>query len=251
MAKPAKKPPRKRTSPAELAAHYRALIEDGTLAPGDEVPSQRDIADAEKMSPVTVRRAFEILQNEGLITSKVGVGTRVSTQSDVGITGVARLRRAERTGNYRAPGETSRDHFAGLRSCWSPEIAKLLGIEPGDEVVVRRRVTDKPGKPPNFETSIIHIRALQDVPEAQLNEPLPKWWQDIYKERTGREVYKTPERRTARIINEDEIAAFGLDIGPHQTAAVLVVVNVFHDEDGPLECWEDVYPPGAVQTDGE
>lgn len=239
------------TTPAELAAHFRREIEDGTLAPGQQLPSHRQVVEEFKTSPSTINKAWQILKTEGLIYTESGRGTFVTEQSDVAVTGAARLRRIERTGQPYAPGEMATKRWVGLRSVADPKIAELLGLEPHDEVVIRRRVHRRPGKPPTLDMSFIHTRALGDVPEVLNEQPFEQVWHRVYTERTGREVTPSPERRSARLISNDELKALGLDLPAEVAAAVLVVVNVFHDEEGPLEVWEDVYPPGAWQVDAE
>jgi GntR family transcriptional regulator len=236
---------------ADIAAHFRRLIQDGELAPGDQLPSMEATKDQFGVAIATVNRAYQILKAEGLTEVKPGRGTVVATRPNVAVTGAARLRRLERTGQTRAPGETSSHHWRGLRSVADPLIAELLGVEPHDEIVIRRRVHHREGGPSTFDSSYIHIRALGPVGELLDEGPMERLWQELYKERTGREVIKSPERRTARIISRTELEALGIDMPPEQTAAVLVVVNVFQDEDGPIEVWEDVYPPSAWQEDTE
>ncbi|NEB42301.1 GntR family transcriptional regulator [Streptomyces sp. SID14515] len=236
---------------AEIATHFRRQIADGELSPGEAMPSYAKAAEEFEVNRTTVIRAYDILKSEGLIVSRPGKGTTVAHQSDVAVTGVARLNRLARTGKPYAPGESSTDHWAGLRSLADPLIANLLGVEPHDEVVIRRRVHRRDGKPSTVALSVIHVRALGDVPEILSNAPLERWWQELYKERTGREVTKSPERRTARLISNNELKALGVELPPEAATAALVVVNVFHDEDGPLEVWEDLYPPGSWQVDEE
>lgn len=242
---------KKATSPTEIAAHYRKQIDDGTLQPGAELPSQREVAEKLKASPTTVNAAWRLLKAEGLIWTQAGKGTVVAERPDVTVTGAARLRRIERTGKPYAPGETSTDHWVGLRSCADPLIADLLGIELHDEIIVRRRVFCRDGKPTSVGLSCIHMRALADVPELLEERPFDRFWQEVYTERTGRETTRSPERRTARLISNDELNALGIELPPEAAAAVLVVINVFHDEEGPLEAWEDVYRPGSFQADSE
>ena len=236
---------------AEIAAHYRQLISDGKLAPGDTVPSMTEVCEKFSVSITTANRAFRLLKSEGLTEPKPGVGTVVAQRTDVAVTGAARLKRLERTGQTRAPGETSSHHWKGLRSVADPLIAELLDVELHDEIVIRRRVHHREGAPSTVDSSFIHVRALEAVPELLNDGPMERWWQELYKERTGREVTRSPERRTARMISNDELNALGIDLAPEVAAAVLVVFNVFHDEDGPLEVWQDVYPPGASQVDAE
>ena len=246
-----RKPKKTATTPAELAAHYRREIEDGKLAPGEQLPSHRQVVEEFKTSPSTINKAWQILKTEGLIRTEAGRGTYVTEQSDVAVTGAARLRRIERTGQPYAPGEMATKRWVGMRSVADPKIAELLDLELHDEVVIRRRVHRRPGKPPTLDTSFIHTRALGDVPEVLDSAPFEQLWHNIYTERTGREVTRSPERRTARLVSSDELKALGLDLPHEVAAAVLVVVNVFHDEEGPLEVWEDVYPPGAWEADEE
>lgn len=241
-------PPKRRYE--EIAAQYRRLIQDGELAPGDALPSLRRVCDEFGVAMATANRAFQMLKAEGL-TEATSEGTVVADRPDVAVTGSARLRRIKRTGKTYAPGETSTDHWVGLRSCADPVIGDLLGVELSDEIVLRRRVFRREGKPTTVGLSCIHMRALADVPELLQEQPFDRFWQEIYTERTGREVTQSPERRTARLISNDELNALGVELPPEAAAAVLVVVNVFHDDEGPLEVWEDVYPPGAWQVDTE
>lgn len=236
---------------ADIASHYRTLIVDGTLAPGDAMPSMSKVCERFSVSITTANRAFRLLKSEGLTTPKPGVGTVVAQRPNVAVTGAARLGRLQRTGQTRAPGETSSHHWRGLRSVSDPLIADLLEVEPHDEIVIRRRVHHREGAPSTVDSSFIHVRALGTVPELLEEGPSQRWWQELYKERTGRDVTKSPERRSARLISNDELNALGINLSPEMAAAVLVVVNVFHDEDGPLEVWEDVYPPAAWQVDVE
>lgn len=236
---------------AEIASHYRKLIADGTLAPGDQMPSMTQVCEKFGVAITTANRAFRLLKSEGLTTPQPGIGTVVAQRPDVAVTGAARLGRLKRTGQTRAPGETSSHHWKGVRSVADPVIADLLGVEPHDEIVIRRRVHHREGSPPTVDSSFIHVRALGPVPELLEDGPMERWWQELYKERTGRDVTKSPERRTARLASNDELNALGINLPREMAAAVLVVVNVFHDEDGPLEVWEDVYPPAAWQVDTE
>jgi DNA-binding GntR family transcriptional regulator len=241
-------PPKRRYE--EIAAHYRRLIQDGTLAPGDPLPTMREVCAEQGVAMNTASSAFRLLKDEGL-TKATSSGTVVAERPDVAVTGAARLKRLERTGQTRAPGETSSHHWNGLRSVADPLIASLLDVELHDEVVIRRRVHHREGSPSTLDSSFIHIRALGPVPELTDEGPHERWWQELYKERTGRDVSRSPERRTARLVSNDELNALGVELPPEAAAAVLVVVNVFHDEEGPLEVWEDVYPPGAWQVDAE
>lgn len=236
---------------ADIAAHYRQLIDDGTLRPGDPMPSMTQVGEKFGVTVPTVNRAYRILKAEGLTLATPGVGTVVASHPKVAHTGAARLRRIARSGKPYAAGETSTNHTAAVRSCADVDIADQLGIEPHDEVVLRTRVFLRDGAPTVVALSAIHIRALQVVPELLQNEPFDRFWQEIYTERTGREVTRLPERRGARLAARSELDALGVVAPPSAAVPVLVLMSAFHDDEGPLEVWEDVYAPGVWQIEDQ
>lgn len=236
---------------AEIASHYRRLIADGTLAPGDLMPPMREVMREFHVSITTVNRAFQLLKSEGLTLAKPGAGTVVADRPRVATTAAARLDRISRTGNPYGAKETSVNHQALLRSCGDPMIADLLGIEPHDEILLRKRTFLWGGVPSVVAMSTIKLRAVVDVPELLQAEPFGRFWQELYTERTGRTVVRSPERRGARHASDDELEAFGIRVPEDVAVPVLVLINVFHDEDGPIEVWEDVYAPGMWQVDSK
>jgi DNA-binding GntR family transcriptional regulator len=236
---------------ADVAAHFRKAIENGELSPGDALPSVGAIREHFEVSAKTVSRALKVLKSEGLVTSKGSLGTVVADRAHVASTGVARLDRLNRTGQHYAPGESSTDHVAMTRSCADADIAAQLDVELHDEIVIRRRVFRQDGRPTVVALSCIHTRALADVPELLQQGQLKPFWQKTYTERTGREITRSPERRGARLASSDELNALEVDVPPNAAVPVLVLHTTFHDEDGPIEVWEDVYAPGQWQVASE
>lgn len=240
-----------RTGYAEIAAHFRRLIQDGQLAPGDQLPSMTKVSEEFGAAIATVNRAFQTLKAEGLTTVRPGRGTVVAKRDDVVATGAARLDRLQRTGQSYAPGETSTDHESMLRSCADPLIADELGVELHDEVLIRRRVFRRDGKPTSVAYSVLHPRAVAVVPELLQQGRLRPFWQTTYTERTGKEIARSPERRTARLAATDELEALEVEAPEVAAVPVLVLHTTFHTDEGPIEVWEDVYAPGTWQCDTE
>lgn len=236
---------------ADIAAHYRRRIMNGEFSPGAVLPSMRHVQDEFGVSITTANRAFRMLKQEGLTFPRVGVGTIVAERSRLSSTGKARVKRLEQTGEEFVPGESSSDHRATRLSCRNAEFAALLDIDLGDEVIVRRRVFRYDGKPTAFSVSMINTRAYLAVPEIEQQGQLKPFWHRTYHARTGKEIESSPERRTARHASNDEIEALEVDAPPTAAVPVLVIRTVWHDEDGPIEVWEDVHAPGTWQVSDE
>jgi DNA-binding GntR family transcriptional regulator len=232
---------------AEIAANYRQQIEDGRLKPGDTMPSMKEVQEEFGVAANTANRAYKLLKDEGLTVAKWGGPTLVASRRSAG-SGVARIERLQQTGNEYAPGESSANHSAVLTSLRDPELCRELDVDPGDEVVLRRRIFLRDDVPSVVALSFIQIRAMVAVPEIRQQGPLKPFWHDTYRERTGREIFRSPERRSARLANGDELRAFGIDIPGDVAAAVLVLRTTFHDEEGVISVWEDVYRPGLWQV---
>ncbi|MFI5621558.1 GntR family transcriptional regulator [Streptomyces sp. NPDC051567] len=130
----------------QIAAHFRALISSGELAPGDALPSMRAVCEQFGTTIVTANRAYRLLQEEGLTTSKSGVGTVVRSWSRVRIP-FSVYESAMAPGD-KGPWEraTAAQGLDGRMSVQPPErtiapadIAQALGVEPGASVIFRRR----------------------------------------------------------------------------------------------------------------
>jgi GntR family transcriptional regulator len=66
----------------QIVRQVRAKILAGELAAGADLPSIRRLAREQHISVITVQRAYESLENEGLIHSRRGKGFFVTELSD-------------------------------------------------------------------------------------------------------------------------------------------------------------------------
>ncbi len=65
----------------QLAEDLTVLIRQGTLKPGDRVPSVREISRERGVSPATVIHAYELLEGQGLLETRPRSGYYVGTQA--------------------------------------------------------------------------------------------------------------------------------------------------------------------------
>lgn len=73
------------TARQELAERIMTAIAIGTYSPGEPLPSERELAEQQGVSRVTVRGALEIVRERGLLSSRRGRGGGTFvTETDVG-----------------------------------------------------------------------------------------------------------------------------------------------------------------------
>jgi len=91
----------------QLVQQVKQALRVGLLAPGDQLPKVRDVAQSLAINPNTVLKAYRELEIEGLVAGRPGVGTFVtrtlgdaslSNQAELREELVAWLRRAEAAG---------------------------------------------------------------------------------------------------------------------------------------------------------
>ncbi|MFI0709622.1 GntR family transcriptional regulator [Streptomyces inhibens] len=223
----------------QIAYHIRDQILRGDLRPGDEVPSERQLAADWGVSRPTAARSLETLRHQGLVDKRQGSGTYVRGLA-VNRRGREVYGRAKRTGKIHTPGEYAVITSAGWLE--APDyVAESLNLAVGARAVHRRRVTKNDSGPITVSTSWFGPDVGDRAPKLRD----PEWIQEgtlMYVENmTGRQGSYAEDRMCARLATEDEAA--GLELAPG--SAVLIVHHVVHDmKDHPLEFVEATYPPG-------
>lgn len=65
----------------QLTEQVRRLVASGALKPGDVLPSVRDVAREHAVNPMTISKAYSLLQAEGLLEHNRGKPMTVSAQA--------------------------------------------------------------------------------------------------------------------------------------------------------------------------
>ncbi len=76
---------------ANIASHLRQIIVDGLYRYGEQLPTERQLAEAFGASRTTIRRALERLAENGLVLRQVGSGTFVNYRGAGGETDIAEV----------------------------------------------------------------------------------------------------------------------------------------------------------------
>ena len=64
----------------QLVAQVRRCVAGGQLKAGDELPSVRELAHALAVNPMTISKAFGLLEAEGLVTRRRGLAMVIAEQ---------------------------------------------------------------------------------------------------------------------------------------------------------------------------
>lgn len=149
----------------EIAEALRARIQDGDLAPGARLDTQRRLASSFSVTLMTLRQALELLEREKLIERRHGLGTYVAAPSiDYDILQLRRF-----AGDLSAQGEeiTTRllgsSFLAGERA-----VTAALGLGRGARVLAVERLRLVDGRPLSLQRSFLPARLGEDVVRADL-----------------------------------------------------------------------------------
>ena len=64
----------------QLVEHVRRRVASGQLRAGDEIPSVRELALLLAVHPMTISKAYSLLEGEGLLERRRGLAMRVAPQ---------------------------------------------------------------------------------------------------------------------------------------------------------------------------
>lgn len=224
----------------QVANHYRDQIASGALAPGDEIPSERQLTVEWGISRPTATRALAALRNQGLVESRRGSGTYVRERVQLHRRARDRYLRSRESGRIYAPGE--RAEIVDAEMAPLPEwVAEEFGLRAGEQGIRRHRITFSDDHPTETSTSWFSPELAEGAPRLLRAERIRAGTLAYVEQATGRVAKYARDHLSARLATSTERRELSLR---GRAAAVLVVQHVVVDDgDRPLECVEAVYPP--------
>lgn len=238
---------------ARIAAHYAELITSGQLQPGTLLPSIKNLSEEWSVSTATAEKALRKLRNEGLVRGIHGIGTEVLDQPGPMSSGSQRQDRGRRTGSSWGEGERSDSHQAAVVAA-PLEVAQALDIEPGSNVIRRRRVyRDRHGIVAH-STSWIPARYEKLIPQLARSERLTGGTSlQLIAAATGRPISHRIDTASARLLTAEDAQLLELDSDNPPTEPVVVMTAKFLDSDGGVvEYGVDLGGPGRTwRTESE
>jgi GntR family transcriptional regulator len=143
----------------QMASSLRRQIVNGEIGLGEALPSERDLCDIMGTSRVTVRKAIEMLIEEGLLSRRQGSGTFVAP-------------RIQLPGSYLSSfSEDAQARGLATETEWikkmvdvaSDEEARLLQLDPGAGVARLSRVRKAGGEPLAIENAVVPQVMIADI----------------------------------------------------------------------------------------
>jgi GntR family transcriptional regulator len=143
----------------QIADALREEIRRGTYPPGAQLPSERALAETWDVAQGTIRAALAQLRDEGLTVTYQGRGVFVREQVMRRKVGAD----ASWRGILERLGKVDASQIMVRREPCPPEVAELLGLEPGTLVHVRDRLLRAQGEPPDLISISWHPDALVEL----------------------------------------------------------------------------------------
>jgi DNA-binding GntR family transcriptional regulator len=223
----------------QIAGHIRDQIVRGDLSPGDEVPSERELAARWSVARPTAARALESLRVQGLVESRQGSGTYVRA-SQAAPRARERYERGRDLGTMYGTTE-SVEFLATDIVTGADHVVEALQRPAGSDVIRRTRLLrGEGGKPVELSTSWFAPDLAEQAPRLLHPERLLGGTGKYIAEVTGRESEYARDQVAARLATADERRLLEL---PRPAAVLVYRLTAYDPSDQPIQFDEATYPP--------
>jgi GntR family transcriptional regulator len=227
----------------QIAAELRGRIVRGELRTGDTLPSERELTERWGVARATVVKALEVLRQEGLVDTRQGTGSMVRERVPLARSAGERYKTSVATGYIYTAGEYA-EILAAEYTEAPDDVAAALGVEPGDRVVRRHRVTFEGETPASTSYSWFAAEVADTAPRLLLRERIREGTTRYVEFQTGRRPHTGRDWWTARMATPDESRLLQLD----EPAAVSEARHVTFCQDGKPLAYEVAVAPAGRWT---
>gem|GEM_PF-158540 len=216
----------------QLANILRRQINEGLYLPGDQLPSEAMLVQAYKVSPMTVRRAINLLAEQNVVVAFQGKGTFVNTP---------RLSAAAFYLNhlqeiFSNPSTAVKLLEAKFKAA-DEEIAQKLNIKRGDHTVYIRRLILTEGRPAFCHRGYLVYDPRRPVIESELEVTV---LQGLFSGTASPLIKKGDLRMESILLPEEDAALLGIKT----PAAGFRLEHLFYDFDDRPASWGYFTCPG-------
>ena len=216
----------------QLVNILKQHVSSGIMRPGDRLPSESQLCRQYQVSPMTVRRAINILSDQGIVDTVQGRGTFVKPIKLIAAT----FHLNELQGIF--DDRQTNVKILEVRIVSSDRrTAEKLGIAVRDRVIYIRRLLTRKKKPLLYHRDFLINDPLRPVVEAELEVTSLK---GLIEGEGGSDFKRGDLSFEATIINEEEAKILQTQIG----SAAFCLEHIFYDfEDKPVS-WGYFICPG-------
>jgi GntR family transcriptional regulator len=218
--------------------HLLTLIEEGVYQPGQQLPSESDLAAQLGISRPTLREALFNLEQEGVIVRKHGVGTFVAPAYDRRVEGGLERLESILALAGRQGRSTQMLRLSVNRVPADERVAERLALEPEAPLTCVRRTIAVDGRPAVYLVDFVSTAVL---PPESLDESFTGSVLDLLVRRSAVHVREAVAEITA--LNADASLAEHLEVDLGR--ALLVLRETLFTEDlTPVEFSRNYFLPG-------
>lgn len=220
------------TPSRQIADDLRGQVTRGELEAGDRLPTQRQLAEQYSVARMTVVRALEILEHEGLVTSIPTKGTVVRKPSYMPFRPQAEYEKRTSASldrfmsEFSAAGSVPTQSIAVEVVIPPKHVAVRLGLDEGDLAAVRRRVRSLDGVAVNINDTFYPYSLVSDT-EIMSPSDIPRGSNNVLRDKGLPEAYARDEI-FIRMPDSDDRHRLGL--GPGTPVAVQYTTGYTSDE---------------------
>jgi GntR family transcriptional regulator len=217
------------------------LVDGGTYQPGEQLPSEKELAVQLGISRSTLREALLNLEQEGVVIRKHGVGTFVAPGYEHRLeSGLERLESImELAARQEQQTQVSDLEIETVRA--SADLADKLQVTADEELTSIRRVIIVDGKPVAYMADYV-VRSI--LSPAEVSEPFGGSVLDLLREKHGPLIAQALANIVA--INADRFLGRKLQVKPGQ-ALLLLEETLYSEQGAPVEFSRNYFVPDFFQ----
>jgi GntR family transcriptional regulator len=211
----------------QLQQAVREAIKSRALRPDEALPPERDLAESLSVSRITVRKAFDALVGEGLLTRRQGAGTFVASRVEKSFSKLTSFSEDMAARGRKATTEWLSKSDGAV----TPEESLTLGLSPGTPVYRFARLRFADASPMAIEYSTVPAFCLPAVEAvgSSLYQAL---------EATGHRPTRALQRLRAVLFTDEQAELLGVE---PRAAGLLIERRGFLKSGQPVEVTQSYY----------
>ncbi|WP_432182778.1 GntR family transcriptional regulator [Streptomyces sp. NBC_00063] len=235
--------PSSKVTARSIADDLRDQIRSGSLAPGQALPTTKELAENYGVTMKTVSSGVDLLKSEGLVVGERGGRRRVRADRPItwNLTKFERGQRRDTTAmddwstSIKEAGREPEQHVKVFSKDAGTEVAGWLSLMPGAEVVVRERSRLVDGRPFQLSTSYFPGTIANGTP---LTEPGDVSMPGGILKAIGHPQVRVRDEITVRMPTPEETDRLDLPPG----TPVAQHVRIGYGEQGPIRVMVTIAP---------